>query len=81
MHSHAPSGYACPFCSIVGGRFKDVVSNEEDIVLRTALTTAFVASHQWPVNPGHVLVVPNDHYENVYSLPVYLAGPIHGCGT
>jgi len=23
----------------------------------------------WPKNRGHVLVVPNDHYENLYEIP------------
>ncbi|GAK12270.1 bis(5'-nucleosyl)-tetraphosphatase [Geomicrobium sp. JCM 19039] len=39
--------------------------------------TVFVASKWWPNNHGHVLVVPNEHYENLYELPVHLAGPIH----
>ena len=77
MPNHAPSDYICPFCSIVDGRFDDIVSTEEDVVLRTNATTAFVASHQWPNNAGHVLVVPNEHYENLYSLPIELAVPIH----
>ena len=46
-------------------------------MLRTRCTTAFVASDQWPNNAGHVLVIPNEHHENLYSLPVELAGPIH----
>ena len=30
----------------------------------------------WPRNPGAVLVIPNDHYENIYDLPVELGTPI-----
>ena len=75
--THAPPDYACPFCSIVRGRFLDVMSNDDDVVLRTDSTTAFVASHQWPANAGHVLVVPNEHHENLYTLPSRLAVPIH----
>lgn len=30
---------------------------------------AFVASHWWENNHGHVLVVPVLHYENLYELP------------
>jgi histidine triad (HIT) family protein len=30
---------------------------------------AFVASHWWENNHGHVLVVPILHYENLYELP------------
>src|SRR5690606_11711679 len=28
-----------------------------------------VASHWWPNNPGHVIIIPNEHFENLYSLP------------
>ena len=31
--------------------------------------TAFVASHWWPGNAGHVLVIPNSHFENLYEFP------------
>ena len=77
MSSHAPSDYVCPFCDIVAGRFENTVTNEQDVVLRTSAATAFVASHQWPNNAGHVLVIPNDHHENLYALPASLAEPIH----
>ena len=39
------------------------------MVYHDATTTAFVASAWWPNNAGHVLVVPNQHYENVYAIP------------
>ena len=30
----------------------------------------------WPNNPGSVLVIPIDHHENVFDLPVELGTPI-----
>ncbi len=30
-----------------------------------------------PNNPGSALVIPNDHYENIFDLPDILATPIH----
>lgn len=30
----------------------------------------------WPNNPGAVLVIPNDHYENVYDMPPSLGAPL-----
>lgn len=75
--SHAPATYRCPFCAIVRGEERpDVATKHGDVVLRTEQITAFVASHQWPNNPGHVLVIPNDHFENLYVLPSHLARPI-----
>lgn len=31
--------------------------------------TAFIAPRWWPNNEGHVLIIPNEHYENLYDLP------------
>src|SRR5688500_8760279 len=67
MSSHAPVGYDCPFCRIAAGG--DALSTQADVVLRDAGWSAFVASHWWPANPGHVLVVPDIHVENLYELP------------
>lgn len=30
----------------------------------------------WPNNPGAVLVIPNDHFENVYDMPPALGAPL-----
>lgn len=46
-------------------------------MFRDAHVTVFMASKNWPNNRGHVLVVPNRHYENVYELPDELGTPIH----
>jgi histidine triad (HIT) family protein len=78
MHNHAPEGYACPFCLLVAG-VEDgrVISRQADIVYRDEAVIAFVSSHQYPNNPGHVLVTPNAHFENLYDLPDELGGIIH----
>ena len=74
VNTHAPPGYSCPFCAIVQGQERaDVATKQEDVVLKTSEVCAFVASHQWPNNPGHVLVIPNEHIENIYALPDALA--------
>jgi histidine triad (HIT) family protein len=40
-----------------------------DIVYIDEFVTAFINSFWMKNNPGHVIVVPNDHYENIYDLP------------
>ena len=74
---HAPPDYDCPFCKIVSGKYDQIASEPVDVVMQNDTITAFVASHQWPNNQGHVLIVPNEHFENLYSLPPRFAEPIH----
>jgi histidine triad (HIT) family protein len=76
MYNHASAGYACPFCALARGA-GDALSTQADVVYQDAVVTAFVASHQWPNNRGAVIVIPNEHFENIYDLPVQLAGDIH----
>jgi histidine triad (HIT) family protein len=77
-YSHAPEGYRCPFCEAAAGVDRPRPgTTQQDVVLRTNHATAFMASRWWPNNRGHVLVIPNAHFENVYDLPVYDAAQIH----
>ncbi len=68
--SHQREGYRCPFCRVAAGEdLPDDYTKQADVVFRDSTVTAFVSSAWWPANQGHVLVVPNDHYENVYDIP------------
>jgi histidine triad (HIT) family protein len=63
MYNHAPPGYECSVCNVVAGdRGDSVVVTENDHAL------AIVSRRVWASGPGHVLVVPNAHYENLYDL-------------
>jgi histidine triad (HIT) family protein len=71
MYNHEPADYVCPFCALVGGwADTGALSTESDIIYRGDRVTAFVGSHQWPQNPGNVIVIPNAHYENLYDIPL-----------
>jgi histidine triad (HIT) family protein len=77
MYSHKPENYTCPFCLLAAGRFEeDLYSNPEDIITENEHVIALVASHRWSNNPN-TLVIPRAHHENIYTLPVDLAAPIH----
>jgi len=51
----------CIFCEIVSGQ------SEASIVFQDDLVTVFMDIH--PVNPGHLLVVPNQHASGIDDVP------------
>jgi histidine triad (HIT) family protein len=55
------SAIDCIFCKIVSG---DIPATK---VYEDEHTLAFLDIH--PTNPGHTLVIPKDHFENVYTVP------------
>ena len=51
----------CPFCSIVSGESPaSIVYEDKDVLAFMDLSPATV---------GHTLVVPRDHWENIYEVP------------
>lgn len=78
MYNHAPENYVCPFCLLIRGvENKHVSSVKSDIIYHDTVITALISSHQWPNNHGNVVVVPNEHFENIYDLPIHYAVDIH----
>jgi len=78
MYNHAPDNYACPFCLLIQGiKNKQVYSVQSDIVYHDENVTALIGSHQWPNNHGSAIVIPNEHFENIYDLPLSYAVNIH----
>jgi histidine triad (HIT) family protein len=75
MYNHAPAGYDCPFCRLARGE-DTPLSSQADLVYRDRQVIALVSIDWWPNNPGHVLVVPVEHFENVYDLPSSLGTPL-----
>jgi histidine triad (HIT) family protein len=51
----------CIFCKIVGGEIPSYKVYEDDKVLAFLDIT--------PVNPGHTLVIPKKHYDNLVDMP------------
>jgi histidine triad (HIT) family protein len=76
MFNHEPPGYECPFCALLRGEDTER-PHADDIVVRRDQATAFIASSWWPRNHGHVLVVPNAHYENLFDVPSEYAYRVH----
>ena len=52
---------SCEFCKIIRREAPaNRVYDDEQVV-------AFMSNH--PVNPGHTLIVPKKHYENIFEVP------------
>ena len=78
MYTHAPENYRCPFCRVSKGKEDEfVITKQSDIVFQNEIVTTFVSSHWWPNNPGHIIIIPNEHFENVYTLPDNVSSEIH----
>ena len=78
MKNHAPLDYICPFCKLVQGKESaESHLKQTDIVIKTADVTAFMATRKYPNNQGHVLIVPNEHFENIFDLPLDISAKIH----
>lgn len=76
--SHAPDGYDCPFCRVASGiEEPGRGTKQRDVVYRDNHVTAFIANKWWPNNKGHVMIIPNLHFENLYELPGSYAVEIH----
>ena len=74
--THAPDGYDCPFCGYAEGRPNEYGGGPEHVVERTPTTLSFVSPRWWPGNPGHVIVVPVEHHENLYTIGDALGGDL-----
>lgn len=70
MKSNAPENYMCPIClGVKEIESPDTLMKPTDIVYRDDLVTAFINSFFVGKNAGHVIVVPNEHFESLYTLP------------
>ena len=69
MYNHSPEKYICPLCQIAKGEPTEKGNQEPDVIFRDKFITAFVAGKWWRSNLGHVIIVPNEHIENIYDMP------------
>jgi len=78
MYNHAPKDYICPFCLVVQGiENEHVQTRQNEIIYQDEAITAFISAGCWSNNKGHVLIIPNAHYENIYELPDDISAKIH----
>ncbi len=78
MYNHEPKDYICPFCLVVKGiENEHVLTSQKDIIYKDEYITAFIGAGCWKNNKGHVIIIPNEHIENIYDLPNEISAKIH----
>lgn len=71
MYNHAPENYKCPIClGVKGIENADTLLKQADLVYKDDLASVFINSFWIDTAKGHVIIVPNEHYENIYELPI-----------
>ena len=63
----------CIFCKIIEGEIPSTKVYEDDQI--------FAFMDIAPATPGHLLVIPKQHYRNIFDIPRETAGKIMGVGT
>jgi histidine triad (HIT) family protein len=70
ISTNAPDDYICPIClGVREEESPDTLMMPTDIVYKDDLVTVFINAFFMGQNAGHVIVVPNKHFENIYDLP------------
>lgn len=78
MYNHATENYVCPIClGIQGIKSEKTLIEQSDIVYKDKFITCFISSFFIGNNPGHIIIVPNKHFENVYDLSADLLEKIN----
>lgn len=77
MFNHAPTNYICPIClGIKGIENEQTLLKKADLVYQDKHFSAFINSFWIGKNDGHVIIVPNEHIENIYDLSTELGQKI-----
>jgi histidine triad (HIT) family protein len=62
------SRHSCPFCKMVKHELNPVVVHEDKDIL--------AIMDLYPATPGHVLVLPKQHIEDIYTMPADIGARI-----
>jgi histidine triad (HIT) family protein len=69
IFSNAPKDYKCPICLGVSGiESLDTFLKKDDLIFRDDLVSVYINSFWIKTAEGHVIVVPNKHFENIYEI-------------
>jgi histidine triad (HIT) family protein len=77
MFNHAPSDYICPICAGLKGDSQNSLISSSDFIYRDNDISAIINSFFITGNEGHVIIFPNNHFENIYDVLEELLGKMH----
>lgn len=70
MFNNAPANYICPICLGNSGQENEhTLLKQDDLVFHDDLVSVWINSFWIGRNEGHLIVVPDEHFENLYDLP------------
>lgn len=70
MYNHAPKDYKCPLCLIIkNNNNSGIWAKVSDVFYKDKYITGFIGSKKWPNNRVSMIIIPNEHYENLYDIP------------
>lgn len=61
---------SCVFCQIASRQKQEEILYEDDLVV------AFLDRFRQPSVGGHILVIPREHFENIWTMPKELCAPL-----
>ena len=69
MRTHAPDNYNCPFCNVQNDpESRAWKRNRNGWVFDHQGVFCIVPTHYWGINKGNVLIIPKQHFENIYTI-------------
>ena len=69
MRTHAPENYDCPFCKMQNDPDSNAWKrNRNGWVFDYNSVFCIVPTHFWGPTKGNVLIIPKQHYENIYTI-------------
>ena len=70
MYNHANPDYKCPICLAINGvESEDTMIKQSDIFFQDDHILGIINSKYVVNNPGHIIIVSRQHFENIYDLP------------
>ena len=68
MYNRAPKDYKCPICAGLKGDTVNSLISDSDFIYKDEQVCAVINSFFIKGNKGHVIIIPNNHFENIYDI-------------